>query len=163
LQQYVNELAHTLPAVKKEGDYRGGPAFFIGLTRHATTRKVDFKQLKEDGFAWYPVEKSLVIVGGTGKGVLYGVFGLLELWGFRMYTSKAVSIPKVNSVGIPTKPVIVAPAVHFRTTSYRDTNTPEYREWHRLSSRSEWGLFVHTFSTLVSPDQYGKTHPEYFS
>ena len=32
-------------------------------------------------------ERNLIIAGGTGKGVLYGVYGLLELWGFRMYTS----------------------------------------------------------------------------
>src|SRR5207244_12801435 len=97
------------------------------------------------------------------KGVLYGVYGLLELWGFRMYTSTAITVPKADSVGIPAKPLIVVPAVQYRTTSYRDANDPEYREWHRLSSRNEWGLFVHTFNPLVPPDQYGETHPEYFS
>ena len=44
-----------------------------------------------------------------------------------------------------------------------DTRDPEYTDWHRLSSRDDWGLFVHTFNELVSPDQYGKTHPEYYS
>jgi hypothetical protein len=163
LQHYVNELVHTDPVLKKEGDYRGGPAFFIGQTRYATARKIDFKQLKEDGFAWYPAESNLMIAGGAGKGVLYGVYGLLELWGFRMYTSTSIDVPKVDSVGIPKKALVVVPGVQYRTTSYRDTNDPEYRDFHRLSSRSEWGLFVHTFNTLVSPDQYGKLHPEYFS
>ena len=163
LQHYVNELAHTELALKKEGAYRSGPAFFIGQTRYATERKVDFKQLKEDGFALYPAEKNLTIAGGAGKGVLYGVYGLLELWGFRMYTSTSIDVPKVDSVGIPKKALVVVPGVQYRTTSYRDTNDPEYRDWYRLSSRSEWGLFVHTFNTLVSPDEYGKTHPEYFS
>jgi uncharacterized protein DUF4838 len=27
----------------------------------------------------------------------------------------------------------------------------------------DWGLFVHTFQTLIPPKKYGKTHPEYFS
>ena len=26
-----------------------------------------------------------------------------------------------------------------------------------------WGMFVHTFELLISPEKYGKTHPEYFS
>ena len=95
--------------------------------------------------------------------MLYGVYGLLELWGFRMYTSTSIDVPDVDSISIPKKALVVVPAVQYRTTSYRDTNDPEYRDWHRLSSRSDWGLFVHTFNTLVSPDQYGKTHPEYFS
>ncbi len=163
LQHYVKELVHADPVLKKEGDYRSGPAFFIGQTGYATARKIDFKQLKEDGFAWYPAEKNLMIAGGAGKGVLYGVYGLLDLWGFRMYTSRSIEVPKVDSVGIPKKALVVVPGVQYRTTSYRDTNDPEYGEFHRLSSRNEWGLFVHTFNTLVSPDQYGKTHPEYFS
>src|SRR6185312_10973049 len=40
---------------------------------------------------------------------------------------------------------------------------PEFTAWQRLNSRADWGLFVHTFNELVSPDTYGKTHPEYFS
>jgi hypothetical protein len=163
LQHYLNGLVHTDLVLKKEEDYRSGPAFFIGQTRYATARKIDFKELKEDGFAWHPAEKNLMIAGGAGKGVLYGVYGLLEFWGFRMYTSTSIDVPKVDSVGIPKKAMVVVPAVQYRTTSYRDTNDPEYRDWYRLNSRSEWGLFVHTFNTLVPPDQYGKTHPEYFS
>jgi hypothetical protein len=163
LQHYIHELSHTDVAPKKEQDYRSGPAFFIGKTRYAKARKIDFNQLKDDGFAYYPVQKHLIIAGGDGKGVLYGVYGLLDLWGFRMYTSTSIEVPDVDSVAIPKNALVVVPAVQYRTTSYRDTNDPEYKDWHRLSSRSDWGLFVHTFNTLVSPDRYGKTHPEYFS
>jgi hypothetical protein len=163
LQHYINELSHADMALRKEEDYRSGPAFFIGQTRYAKARKIDFKQLKDDGFAYYPAQKNLIIAGGDGKGVLYAVYGLLELWGFRMYTSTSIDVPEVDSIGIPQKALVVVPAVQFRTTSYRDTNDPEYKDWYRLASRSDWGLFVHTFNTLVSPDQYGKTHPEYFS
>ncbi len=59
--------------------------------------------------------------------------------------------------------LVVVPTVQYRTISYRDTRDPEYTDWHRLSSRNDWGLFVHTFNELVPPDQYGKTHPEYYS
>jgi hypothetical protein len=95
--------------------------------------------------------------------VLYGVYGLLELWGFRMYTSASVDAPHTSSISIPGDELVVVPVVQYRTTSYRDTRDPEYTDWHRLSSRSDWGLFVHTFNELVPPDQYGKTHPEYYS
>ncbi len=53
--------------VKKEEEYRSGPAFFIGHTRYAKTRKVDFEQLKEDGFAYHPAGKNLIIAGGMGE------------------------------------------------------------------------------------------------
>jgi len=163
LQHYLAELSHKDLVLKKEGDYRSGPAFFIGQTRYAQTRKVDLKQLKEDGFAYHPSEKNLIIAGSTGKGVLYGIYGLLELWGFRMYTSTSLRTPDAGSISIPKKSLVVVPVVQYRTTSYRDTRDPEYTDWHRLSSRNNWGLFVHTFNELVPPGQYGKTHPEYYS
>jgi hypothetical protein len=163
LQHYLAEIAQKSPVIRKEGDYRNGPAFFIGQTRYAKTQKVDFKQLKEDGFAYYPAGKKLIVAGGSGKGVLYGIYGLLELWGFRMYKSTVIQVPTISSVSLPAKEVVVVPVVGYRTTSYPDTLTPEYTDWHKLSSRDAWGLFVHTFNELLPPDQYGKTHPEYFS
>ena len=163
LQHYLNDLSHQNLALKKEAEYKSGPAFFIGQTRYAAARKIDLKPLKDDGYAWHPVGKNLIIAGGTGKGTLYGIYGLLELWGFRMYTSTAIHTPDASSISIPKTPVVVVPFVQYRTVSYRDTNNSEYTAWHALSSRSDWGLFVHTFNDLVSPDQYGKTHPEYFS
>lgn len=163
LQDYLAKILHRNPVLRKEGDYRKGPAFLIGKTRYAKRQKVDFDPLKEDGFAFYPDGQRLILAGGKGKGVLYGVYGLLELWGFRMYTSQVIDVPDVSSVSIPKHAQVVVPIVQYRTTSYRDTRVPEYTDWHRLSSRDHWGLFVHTFNELVSPDQYGKTHPEYFS
>jgi hypothetical protein len=163
LQHYLAETSHKNLAIKKEADYPSGPAFFIGQTRYAKTHNVNFNQLKEDGFAWHATEKNLIIAGGTGKGVLYGVYGLLELWGFRMYTSTAIAVPNTASISIPTNELVVVSAIRYRTTSYRDTRDPEYTDWHRLSSRNDWGLFVHTFNELVPPDKYGKTHPEYYS
>ena len=162
LQHYIAQLTHQDLPQRKEAEYRSGAAFFIGRTRYAKSRGVNFNELEEDGFALYPAGKGLILAGGTGKGTLYSVYGLLELWGFRMYTSKAIAIPDVSSVSIPNNPVVVIPAVRYRTTSYGDTSDPEYTNWHQLSSRDDWGLFVHTFNTLVPPEQYGTAHPEYF-
>lgn len=163
LQHYLNEMSGEDLTVRKEQDYRSGPGFFIGQTRYAKTRGMNSRQLKEDGFAYYPIDSNLIVAGGTGKGVLYGVYGLLEIWGFRMYTSTAIHVPNAGSIDIPKNPLVVVPAVQYRTTSYADTRDPEYTDWHKLSSRDDWGLFVHTFNELVPPDQYGKTHPEYYS
>jgi hypothetical protein len=163
LQHYLTEMSRENLVLRKEGDYRSGPAFFIGQTRYAKARGIDFKQLKVDGFAYHPAENNLIIAGGTGKGVLYGIYGLLELCGFRMYTSASIHIPDAASISIPKNALLVVPVVEYRTTSYRDTHDPEYTDWHTLSSQNDWGLFVHTFNELVPPGQYSKTHPEYFS
>lgn len=163
LQKYLAEISRRNLVLKKEGDYRSGPAFFIGQTRYAKKRNVDFKELGEDGFAFHPDAENLIIAGGIGKGTLYGVYGLLELLGFRMYTSTSLDIPNVRSIRLPKNALVIVPGMQYRTTSYRDTRDPEYTNWHGLSSRDDWGLFVHTFNELVPPDRYGKAHPEYFS
>jgi hypothetical protein len=163
LQHYLTKLLSKQLAVRKEGEYAGGPAFFIGQTRHARLRNINFKELQEDGFSYHPAGNSLIVAGGTGKGVLYGIYGLLELWGFRMYTSTAIHIPDGGSISIPKRALIAIPEVQYRTTSYQDTRDPEYTDWHRLSSRNDWGLFVHTFNELVPPEKYGEMHPEYYS
>jgi hypothetical protein len=163
LQQYVAEMSHTKLLVKKESEYHAGPALFVGQTQYAKKKKIDFANLKEDGFTLRPYAKNLVIAGGSDKGTLYGVYRLLELWGFKRYTSTVVKVPKGDSVSFPGAPLTVVPEVHYRTTSYRDTREAEYAEWHALSSRDDWGLFVHTFNQLLPPDEYGTSHPEYFS
>lgn len=163
LQHYLAEAFQKNLTIKKEADYRSGPAFFLGQTRLAKARNFNLKELNEDGFAYRPEKENLIIAGGTGRGVLYGVYGLLELWGYRMYTSSTIAGPKAGAISIPKDEVVVVPVVQYRTTSYRDTGDPEYTKWHRLSSRNDWGLFVHTFNELVPPDKYGKTHPEYYS
>jgi hypothetical protein len=162
LQHYLAQSSQVTLTVKKEAEHRSGPAFFVGLTHRAKDLHVDFKALGQDGFAFYPAGKSLIVAGGTGKGTLYGVYGLLEFWGFRMYTSAAIQMPKTAALRLPAKAVVV-PQITYRTTSYRDTRDAKYTDWHRLNSRDDWGLFVHTFNELVPPDQYGTTHPEYFS
>lgn len=163
LQYYLGELGHKQMALTPEHEYKGKAAFFIGQTRFAELKGVNLKQLNEDGFVLFPAGKNLIVAGGSGKGVLYGVYGFLELCGFRMYEAAAIQVPRLTSIGVPKDEVVVNPVVHYRTTSYRDTRDPEYTNWHGLSSRDLWGLFVHTFNELVPPDQYGKSHPEYFS
>lgn len=164
LQHYLAQVSPNKLEIRKEGAYHGGgPAFFIGRTRYAEARHIDWKQLQEDGFALHPARGNLIVAGGTGKGVLYGIYALLELSGFRMYTSACIAVPKTGAVSLPKEPLVTVPVIEYRTTSYHDTDDPEYTAWHRLSSRDEWGMFVHTANALVPPEKYGNTHPEYFS
>jgi hypothetical protein len=162
LQLYLQKMLGKSLPITKELEYRSGPAFLLGQTRFAASHGVASRDLKEDSFTLAP-RGEILMIAGAGKGILYGVFALLESWGFRMYTSTAMEIPATHIVRFPAKAITVASPVKYRTTSYPDTSNPEYTAWHRLSSRSEWGLFVHTFNELVPPEKYAKTHPEYFS
>jgi hypothetical protein len=162
LQHYLHQMLGKSLLITRESEYRSGPAFFLGQTHFAASHGEGSPDLKEDSFTLTPRGESLVIAG-AGKGTLYGIFALLESWGLRMYTSTAIEIPVARMVRFPAKAITGTSPVMYRTTSYPDTNNPEYAAWHRLSSRSEWGMFVHTFNELVPPEKYAKSHPEYFS
>ncbi len=162
LQHYLFEMSGTKLPIIGEQAYHGKNAIYIGRTEYAKTLNIAFDPLKEDGYVYKTAGNNFVIAGGSGKGVLYGVYDMLESLGFRKYTSSYIYIPKKKSIGLPNDTVFI-PKIVYRTTSYQDTRNPEYANWHKLSSRSEWGLFVHTFNTLVPPDKYLKTHPEYYA
>src|SRR5690606_37319867 len=74
------------------------------------------------------------------------------------------ALPKERNITFRNKNKAFTPSVTYRTTSYGQMGgAQEYSDCHKLSSRGSWGLFVHTFHTLVSAQEYGETHPEYYS
>ena len=163
LQQYLSKMSTTTLTIVEEGAYKGKNAIYIGNTNYAKARNIDFDNLAKDGYLFKRFDNNLIIAGGSQNGVLYGVYSLLEIIGFRKYTADDdVQIPAGNEITLDQNDVIV-PYIKYRTTSYYDAGNPEYASWHKLSSRDTWGLFVHTFEVLIPPERYGKTHPEYFS
>lgn len=163
LGQYLQKMSKVSLPIVEESGYKGNNAIFVGRTNYAKAQNINFDELKEDGYAFKRLDNNFVIAGGSGKGVLYGVYSLLESLGFRKYTSDYTYIPQKNEVTLPKNDVEVAPFINYRTTSYYKGDNPEYADWHKLSSTDSWGLFVHTFQMLIPPKEYGKTHPEYFS
>ena len=67
LQHYLAEASRKNLVIKKEADYRSDPAFFIGQTQYARTRDVNFKQLREDGFAYYPDTFGRRVLADSGR------------------------------------------------------------------------------------------------
>jgi len=191
IQHYLNEMSNTNLPIIIESEYKGKNAILIGHTDYANSLNINFNQLEEDGYAFKPQGNNFVIAGGSKKGVLYGVYDLLEFLGFRKYTSDCTIIPKGNSITLPKNDIVFVPKIKYRTTSYISGETrsrrnissrtsssitissrnqeissrnQEFSNWHKISSRGEtWGSFVHTFLNLMPPEKYFKTHPEYYA
>lgn len=130
---------------------------------------IDFNALKDDGFLITTDSARLIITGGNGKGTLYGVYTFLEKYlGCRMYSPTVKIIPSLKRIAVGRIHDQQVPALTYRTTHYRVTWHPEYIDWHKLDhdangNRGEWGMWVHTFNSLVPPETYFDEHPEYFS
>ncbi|MBL0175481.1 MAG: DUF4838 domain-containing protein [Ignavibacteria bacterium] len=144
-------------------------AILIGAS--ALQRKVmpefDRAALEDDGYRIVTRGQRLLILGGVRKGVLYGVYGLLERLGCRMYSKGVTRYPKTETVVVPAMDVTQVPFFTHREAHFLDAMDRAYSDWHGLHSledqEREWGLWVHTFEKLVPPAVHFTAHPEYYT
>ncbi len=146
----------------------------IALGGAAAELAVTDASLGDDGFIVKTVEDSIAVPGGK-RGVIYGVYELLEHLGCRFFTALCERIPTSTSLPLP--------EINTRQTpklEYRDHNFSEFSRYTRFAVKSringhfspirekhggnmKYSLFVHTFNALVPQSVYGDNHPEYFS
>ncbi|MDP2359658.1 MAG: DUF4838 domain-containing protein [bacterium] len=117
--------------------------------------------LGEEGFRLHSGPGRVTLTAGTERGLAHAAYTLLETWlGCRMYSPEVVVLPRRSTVTLPEMDDTQVPPLSFRLQDFQE---PAYAAWHKLSSRREWGLFVHTFQELVPPARWFPDHPEYFS
>ncbi|MBQ8185784.1 MAG: DUF4838 domain-containing protein [Clostridia bacterium] len=131
--------------------------------------------LEEEQFAIRScAETGLKISGGSGQGVMYGIYALLEdLLGVRFYSYDVTKIPKRETLEFDAIDYTDKPALEHRQLDYAPLVRPEWSARNRLNGagpdrwyggiRHGYALYVHTFNHLCSPDVYFDEHPEYFS
>jgi hypothetical protein len=162
LQLHLSKISKALKVVNEE-DYSGENGIYLGNTDFAKFAGIETSLLGEDGYLFERLDNNLVIAGGKVNGLLNGVYSLLEYFGFRKFSADdPLLLPDAKSISLP-KDELKVPLIKYRTTNYFDTRDTDYKSWHKLSSTDSWGMFVHTFELLITPEKYGKTHPEYFS
>ncbi len=166
-QDYIERISGAYIEIKNDNSTPEDGEILIGEVNRLD-RDVPFEDLGPDGFYIRNNGKNLVISGGPKKGVIYGVYTFLERYmGCRKYSSTVVYIPKQKTIKLKDIDDVEIPAFSFREVFYSDVLDPEYMDWHKLHSHSgqatEWGSWVHTFGSLLNPQEYGESHPEYFS
>lgn len=124
--------------------------------------------LKVNGFLISSHDGVVKLVGGGGKGSVYGVVTLLEnILGVDYWGEHEVSYNRSRTVSIPDTTILDNPVFRFRQTGcYAARTDTLYKLWHRLDEPEEVfaaGLWVHTFDKLLPSDVYGKDHPEYYA
>lgn len=139
--------------------------------------KVSLDQCGDEGFIIKADGEKLVIAGGRLRGTLYGVYTFLEDYtGCRWFTPKLSRIPKKSDILIPEISRFEKPALEYREPYFYEV-TSGGQEWsvrNKCNGSSvpideehgghvRYGAFVHTFSSIIPPKEYAKTHPEYFS
>jgi hypothetical protein len=106
----------------------------------------------------------IILSGNNGRADLFAVSTFLEEYlGCMKFTGKEEFNPKVNDIKLIPSSKTYQPAFAFRHPYFMDRQNTDFLSWHKLNNFDDWGLYVHTFQKLLSPDKYFDSHPEYFS
>ncbi|WPQ62309.1 DUF4838 domain-containing protein [Chitinophaga sancti] len=163
LQDYVKRISGVTLAIIKENSYqKNQAAIFVGNTEHG----LSFGKLKGEGFIIASDAKDVYIKGGTGKGVVYGVYTLIEKYfGARKYAEGPADMPASKEVSVPQQLMDKEePTLVYRETYYPAAFDNEYLEWHKLHRFEDlWGVWGHSFFKIVPPKTYFSAHPEYYA
>jgi hypothetical protein len=154
----------------------GGPKIFINDHAAAQRAGIDAAGLSlgKEMFHLETRENHLYILGGGPRGVLYGVYDLLESLGCRWYTPELSHIPHLSSIKLPAVCKTSGPAFENRDTFNSECRDPLWRVRNRMNGWStpapeymggnvDYCGFVHTFDLLLPPDEFFAAHPEYYS
>lgn len=132
------------------------------------------ESLGEDGFR-IETQSAVIAVAGGKRGVIYGVYELLEQLGCRFFTPECEKVPCLTDLEAPDIHQRQVPVLEYREHNYCMYKTnPRFAVKSRLNGHSmpiaekfgghlAYTWFVHTFEKLVPTAVWGETHPEYFA
>jgi len=164
LQNYIKQICKANLPITTEKNWDKNTAIFIGRTQAA--ENYNPTKIKNDGFFITTNINSLLICGGSGKGVVYGVYHFLENYlGCKKYANQPTSIKTESQISI-TLPIfdLQNPQFVYRQSYYPASLDAEYMDWHKLQNFEDlWGLWGHSFFKIIPPKKYFKSNPNYFS
>ncbi|WP_186452418.1 DUF4838 domain-containing protein [Chitinophaga polysaccharea] len=161
-RDYVKRISGAALPVIPESQYKDQPAVFVGNTDHTYGPE----KIKPEGFFTGSKDKFLYIRGGSGQGVVYGVYHTLQAYmGCRKDAAGPAFVPTAKDIRISgSLSDLQEPAFLYRESYYPPSMDAEYLSWHRLHRFEDlWGLWGHSFFKLLPPATYFKEHPEYYS
>jgi hypothetical protein len=174
LRHYLNLMTCASFSIISESEAKSDePVFAIGMAAKQLGLTHD-ETLGDNGFIVRTVGNSVAITGGK-RGLIYGVYELLEHMGCRFFTALCEKIPNIPDLTLPQFEINQKPILEYRLHSYKDiqqnqrfavkcrVNALELREEYGGGMTYVPGWFVHTFDNIISPDEYFDSNPEYFS
>jgi hypothetical protein len=164
LQDYIRRISGAKPDIISESTYQEQAAIFIGNTTHG--EQYNSRKIIGEGFYIATDNKQLYIHGGSGQGVVYGVYSFIEKYlGCRKYANVPSYTPDTKTIHIPANVFdLQNPQFIYRQVYYPAATDPEYLAWHKLQQFEDlWGIWGHSFFKIIPPATYFASHPEYYS
>lgn len=166
LQRFLQEMSGAvLPVIEMEPGHAPSRAIII---------RTD-PALSEEELTIRTRGNSIEIAGGGKRGAMYGCYALLEdVLGCRWFNQRISKIPRRKTITLPPLDIHQKPSFEYREPYYTEAFDRDWAVRNRTNGNAQhldesvggrvaYGPFVHTFNSLVPPDEYFDKHPEYFS
>lgn len=165
LQFYLKKISGVVTPIFGDSVSASDKEMVIGLNNRSSG--IDVSSIKYDGFIIRTEKKKIYFLGSKEKGTLNAVYTFLDKYlDCRFYSAKVNSIPSQANIRLAPINISENPVFSYRSTHSFEGTNDEYCRWHKLVDSKDkkiWGMFVHTFHTLIPEEKYFKTHPEYFA
>ena len=127
---------------------------------HTITLKAGGEGLVPDGYRIQNQNGNLTVTGGSGRGLIYGVYALLEQYGVRFFMPGVESLGNGGNLG--ETDVTFNPPFEFRQSDWPCGKDLNWSVKNRINNRAcgeelggyvKWGGFVHTMQRIFGIDQ----------
>jgi hypothetical protein len=149
----------------------------IGRTQLLAKSKSAWKStnLAVEGYALDVIDKNVYLYGGSGRGLMNGVYSILEEdLGCRWYSTSSIDTPKMNKFAVSLVSRKYLPVLELRDPFIRKmhdsnwslrnkTNTPHARIPMLWGGSIRYQNMGHTFALYFPTERYFAEHPEYYS
>ena len=150
------------------------PLIFTSVDKCIRVAAKDCEDLGAEGISIKAKNDFIDITGGYPRGVIYAVYEFLERLGCRWLSCEVSNIPKRSRLHFSETDYTYVPPLEYRDIINYDISLGSYGVRNKyngqfINASSVQGgkityyPFVHTFDTLMSPEEFFEEHPEYFS
>ncbi|MCI5182598.1 MAG: DUF4838 domain-containing protein [Candidatus Electrothrix sp. AW1] len=166
LQEYIWKAsqAEILLTDKAEDTQDEQIRIWVGPSKYVAALTPVLEKMDGDGLLIsFPTAQDIVIIGPTDWGTEFGVYEFLERYvGVRwLFPGPAGEyVPSLAKIETPLSPVRQEPV--FFSRSFYGFRGTEQALWARRNRMHDRVKFNHNLLHLFPPEQYTKTHPEFF-
>lgn len=131
LRLYLKLISQADFALVSEADLAasGGPYLSVGRTQRLADSPCQWKDadLAAEGYAFEVVGENLYLYGGTGRGLLHGVYSLFEEdLGCRWYSTTSVDTPRTERLAVRLTPRKYLPVLELRDPYIHKLHDPNW-------------------------------------
>jgi hypothetical protein len=179
LQRFLRQISGAELPIVSDSTPMGGHEIILGRNAHLRQLgvQIDFDKLGPEGYVLRVSRGHLIIAGGSLRGNLYGVYGLLdEHFGCRWFTTEVSRIPKRSRLAVGPLDETKIPVFEDRDIFIYDCLDGDWRARNRVTGhrnrlkekhggKTDWhhyDYYVHTFAKFLPYEKYYDEHPEYF-